>query len=377
MPNSPQASAELKLQSIGRWFSRRNVATIALVVGALAVLRNGVRYSGWEGSIDQALAAFPVAVNYNSSALLAIAIAALVPVEARSGALLNLIPQLVTILIILVLARRQLVRSLECVDQRACGITAIVAVSLTPTVTLLMGNIGFGRDWIPVLGLGLAALARTGRVALGGAVIAVLGNPEQAVVALGLFLLAVQSQPLRRWRRRGAVMFVAAVAVSLPLALWQSLSGSESRLTFLVSNFQSTLSAFVTDAYIATYAALSASWAIVLFWSLSQPAGRRLWPVWASVGLGIGVMALTTDGTRVFAIIITPTILVLILNLVEKFAKAEAQTGIPYVQRLLAGLLLVGILMPAVSWSRHAGIPATSASASLSDTMSRLLVEMR
>lgn len=364
-----------QLAMLGRFLARRSWITLCTGIVLFVVVKNGVRYSGWEGSINEALLAFPDAVNYNSSALLVMLVASFVPVEQRASSVLTLIPQVMTLVLVLILTARRIGVG-HGGRLKARQLAALVAVAASPIVTLLLGNIGFGRDWLPVLWLAVMVLAKNVGWSAFCVMLAAFSNPEQTVVAVAIILIAVQSSSLVSWRRRARLWAILATAVALPIFVWQFLSGEESRLLFLLNNLESTSRSFVGDPYISVYAGLSASWVIVILWSLLERPYGRVWPTWLALGLGFLSMAVTTDGTRVFSIILTPLILILIVQLTSPSTAELASARSDDYSAMLAIIVILSLMMPAVTWAGSAGLPATSSAASLVDTIHRLTSEL-
>ena len=355
------------LVAVGAWLMARSTLTLVMLLVGIVVIRNGMRFSAWEASVDLALAALPSASNYNSSALFSLLIAALLPETLRSGPLVTILPQVGTLVVIALIVRRRLILDTNGQASKAQRWAVIFAIGVSPIATLLMGNIGFARDWVPLLGLAMFVGARTRAVAIAGVVLAGLGNPEQTVFAIVLVLIATWSPALSNYRRLAATGLVASLVIFIPVQIWQVLSGTESRALFLIRNWHATVASFAPDAYIAVYASFSASWVIVVLWLAGSRRVGKIWPVLVGLLLGYVLMAFTTDGTRVFTIVATPLLLIGILSVVQAPEELVARSESPVTryEGLLGLILVAGLFMPAVTWSVNAVLPATSSVGSL------------
>ena len=363
------------LTNVGIWLVSRSTVLLTFIVVLLLVVRNGLRFSSWEPSISEAMVALPSAINYNSSAIIPMGLAKFIPNDLIDGPLVTLIPQLLTIGLLLLITGRSVARQLEILDRRIGVLIAVLAVALSPMVTILLGSGGFARDWIPILGLAGFAIFSRPAYAFIGLGFAALGNPEQALVAVLILAIASYSPQLIGFRKRALSGLVLAFLIFLPIQIWEKLSGSESRAIFLVHNLRRTLGAFLPDAYVAVYASLAASWVVVVIWIVVARKFGRVWPVVASLCVGYLMMAVTTDGTRVFSIIITPLLLVLIVQFSVRAAQRnEAMPPRPnnLGKLVVAFIAVLGVLMPAATWAVHGGLPATSALSSLKSTISDL-----
>lgn len=376
-PNSRSTNLSSCLMCLGAWMTSRSAVILVSIVVAIGVLRNGIRFSPWEPSIDLALVALPSAANYNSSAIFSLVIAAVIPSSLKGGALVTLIPQLVTLILVALLLRRRLIFDTHGRASKAQLWAVILAFSLSPIATLLMGNGGFARDWVPLLGLAIFVTACSRPIAIAGVVLASLGNPEQTVFALAIVLIATWSPALRNYRRITVHGLMASFVIFIPVQIWQAASGSDSRAVFLIRNWNETLGNFAPDIYIAAYASFSASWVIVVLWLANSRHVGIIWPILLGLFLGYVIMALTTDGTRVFTIVTSPLLLMAILSIVQAPEELVGRSEFaPKSHSGILGLILVaGLLMPPATWAVNAVLPSTSSTGSVLGVARSLIME--
>lgn len=294
-----------RIRPVGRWMVRLPTWMFALLLIAVGVVRIGVLPIGpeWVGWLRSAAASLPEPSQYLSSSVGPSVVMRVLggPPSLIWWAVGGGLWLIVFAVPILILARRG-------VRGRLLAIGVAASPAFAVTVTML----GHYDLWI-IAGSATLVLAKRNWVALLGALLAVLGNPEQALpsaFATLLVALAWRSRPLAL--RSLIYLGLAACTVGV-VAVWASAAGGPSRSGGYLSLVPLSVDAFLGVWPLAVYSWLGPLWLVVLALVL-------VIPLWSSRALALGgvvvlpgLMSITTlDGTRVFAAVGTGALVALV-----------------------------------------------------------------
>lgn len=197
------AHLERRLSAFATLLARIPRSAFVVFVFALAILRNGFDLFDLDWAVTgSAIDRLPEAVNYISWSWGNLLIARILGVQDQSSwYALHGVLTVVALLLPLVLVRR--LRRLE-------FHTFTVYWFLLPVVGSLLMWIGM-YDVISVIGAVIVALSRRLWQAAVGAVIMSAGNPEQAIIAAGAFLLVAHHTELKDHRRSAWAAFIVSL----------------------------------------------------------------------------------------------------------------------------------------------------------------------
>ena len=176
---------------------------------------------------------------------------------------------------------------------------AAMVILAGPIMWVVFGRVVHGDVFVIVAGIMLGLFGRKVPAAAAAALLALAGNPEQAVVmsvCLGVVSLA---QPFKAWRRGVTAAIVVSVAGWLLLNAWSRSAGVPTRLDVLGEKVRLSLELFFMQLPLQIYAGFGLS-ALVIIWAVADQ--RRVDAVLLVVGvLGIplAMTAITTDQSRV------------------------------------------------------------------------------
>jgi hypothetical protein len=187
-----------------------------------------------------------------------------------------------------------------------------IGLAASPAFAVTVTMLGHYDLWI-IAGSATLVLAKRAWVALLGALVAVLGNPEQALPsALAILLVALA------WRNRSLALRslvylgLASCAVVL-VAAWASAAGGPSRSGGYLSLLPLSVESFLGVWPLAIYAWLGPLWLAVLALILMLPPWRSRALALGGVVVVPALMSITTlDGTRVFVAVGTGALVALV-----------------------------------------------------------------
>ena len=188
---------------LGRWLVRMPGWVFAILLVAFALLRNGVNFLGtWYSTYPFLVESFPTPVHPFSASWASVVPAWVLGVSGDAGWMLFHGLAVAVVLVGLVVVP---MRVLPDVRGR---LVALVLVA-SPLATVLLQEIGRYDVWMIAGGV-IIALARRLWVVGVGALLAVTGNPDQAL-ALAVCFLVVSFAPSLRWLRPRTGVVVAVV----------------------------------------------------------------------------------------------------------------------------------------------------------------------
>jgi hypothetical protein len=168
-----------------------------------------------------------------------------------------------------------------------------------PIVWVLWG--GFGRTDVFVIvgGVLLATMGRLPQWAIPAAIIAILGNPEQAVMlSLSLLLLSI-TRTFKPWRMGALVSLTLSVTAFILLTLWSRSLGIPSRLDYFPPLVRQSVNWFFNSLPIELYAGFGIAIVLILWAILDQRMSQGFLVCVATVGLPVTMTALTLDQSRI------------------------------------------------------------------------------
>ena len=223
-------------------------------------------------------------------------------------------------------------------------ILAIVIV-LGPIGQVLMTNVGGHDAWMILGSLVTAAFGRKVGGVTVGVVLMSLGNPEQAVIAMGCLLVITLIPNFRERRRSTLFGLILAIALLGALSLYAMLVGVSTRGGYLEEYLLQGLNNFFINFPLSLFAILGISW-IVVAWILTDMSNRnRLFFLVGIIAVPLVFTAITVDQTRVFVGLSSAALMTALLDAVPRMHREAQLIGL---RNPLAWTLLVAVLLPAV-----------------------------
>lgn len=243
-------------------------------------------------------------------------------------------------------------------SRRLSSVDASVAVLLLACGsigTVLLGNVG-RSDVLVILGAALIGiLGQSWRWAAFGALLMLLGNPEQGVVGIIAYLLCCADPRLRERRRPALVALVIAVSGLGAVTLAARANGGSSRFAYLQEYLGNALYHFGHNWPLSIYAAYGVLWIIICF-ALLTGYGWSRWLVFAgAVALPMLATALTLDQTRVFVGVSAAAAFALVTETVPTLVGALTRLRAP----VLVLTLALAVMMPSLEIDFHGTVRAT------------------
>ncbi len=220
-----------------------------------------------------------------------------------------------------------------------------IVIILGPIGQVLMTNVGGHDAWMFLGALVTAAFGRKVGGVTAGVVLMSLGNPEQAVIAMGC-LLAITLIPNFRERRRSTLFgLLLAIALLGALSLYAMHVGVSTRGGYIEGYLLQGLHNFFINFPLSLFAILGISW-IVVGWILADMSNRnRLFFLIGIVVVPLVFTAITVDQTRVFVGLSGAALMTALLDAVPRMRRRAHLIGL---RNPLAWTLLVAVLLPAV-----------------------------
>jgi hypothetical protein len=204
-------------------------------------------------------------------------------------------------------------------------VLALICLGLGPTISVLLGNVG-RHDFLVIFGgiiLGLRGYRWWGAIV--GAALMLLGNPEQAVVALAIASLVSFVSRFKNYRTKVLTVTGAAFLIYLALEMWASSLGIQGRSDWLGYHFKVSLLNFLGNGYLSLFAGYSLLWILVL-WAVRKTGGReRVILIIAAIVVPFAVTLTTADQTRVFVGVSTAVLFMIISVDITPFTEALAR----------------------------------------------------
>ncbi len=285
-----QARIFKAFETCERWFSHRSVITVAILASFLGLLKAGIGVfespiwplDSWPRPVE---AYPPLTYGYR---LIGWAL------RAESRAVYTIIA-LLTIAVVVVTLGWLWQRSL---NQRQAMWVVLLTVG-GPISWVMWGGIGRTDGLVILGGVMLAILGRRIAWALVGSLLAILGNPEQAVI-LSLALLIITFTPrFGQWRRGSLASLVLASAVWVALTWWSHSLGVPSRTDYFTQLWRQSIHWFFIQFPLELYAAFGLAIFIIAVAILDQQLRHAMVLVTGALLVPLSITALTLDQTRV------------------------------------------------------------------------------
>lgn len=225
----------------------------------------------------------------------------------------------------------------------ALGRLIAIGVAASPAFAVTLSMLGHYDLWIIVGSAAVAVSTKRLLVAV-GAVIATLGNPEQAVLSAIAVLLVAFAWGNRRAICSGAIFLSIATLGFVGVWFWVSQSTSGSRSGSYLGLIGESMDSFVGLWPLAVYAWLGPLWIGVIFLLALLPRWWQRVVAFSGVIVLPGLMPMTTlDGTRVFVAVGTGALLSLVVHSLRGPLKDwKPSSGV------LGGAAMIGLLLPSV-----------------------------
>ena len=333
----------MHLKNIEEFLAHGRIWTISILLLLIALLKSGVAF---EVAAQNPQPAFPMPEP--GIAPTSFGLPALVEIFQLTGnaTAIGLMMFALTAIALSVFAF-QMLRS-----SRDSGLVLAGLVLLGPIGVVAFGNVG-RHDWFLLVGSLLFALKGSAvRWALVSSVLMVLGNPEQALLAV-LALLVLSGIPkFRRYRRPSlcATAFVSVAAAGL--TLWVELLWIDGRASWLGYHLVMGLQNFFVNLPLSIYAAYGAGWILVIALMLRTSGRFRAYAFVALVAIPLGATAITFDQTRVF---VGVSVLVSVVVYREMAGASVVWLTKTFPERWRVLLLGILIILPAIEIT-YAGI---------------------
>ena len=317
------------------WLGQRGVVVLGVLAALIAFAKSGI--SGLNAPVFP-LASWPEPVNmypFNSYGFRILG--RVLNIESTAGyALMGAVLIIATVLLAGLLFAR---------TSRPDVARLLVMIVLSgPVVWVLTGRIVHTDAFVILGGIVLGTVGTRLPWAAVGALLTILGGPEQAVVlSLGLYLLSVA--PAFRHYRRGAAVALGMSAFGwVALSAWSRAMGVPDRAELFLLLWKRSVSIFFVQIPLQLYAGFALS-LLVILWSLADQRRRdALIVIVAALGIPLAMTALTTDQSRVLVCVSIATTTAILVRYGPSFYDVLRRT-IRYPLAVTAG---VAILLPAL-----------------------------
>lgn len=278
--------------------------------------------------------------------------ASLVPIVAATGLLLLAIAIVIT-------ASRHVGSRLE-------GLLVLVVILMGPAITVFLNNFGRPDAFTITGGLMVGLLGRRPVWAVIGAVLMVLGNPEQAVVGTVLLLLLTLIPQLRSWRRGALISSAIALVSFASLVLYARSTGVGSRLQYLPELLGNSIYGFTANLSLGIYAGYAILWIVLGAFVLRLPAIQTLLVAVAAIVIPLAITAVTLDQTRVFVGVTTASIGAITASTAPHITRwlASQRFSLPAITMVAIGVFLPAfevsadhVVRPPFAWLYSSTIP--------------------
>lgn len=231
-----------------------------------------------------------------------------------------------------------------------------IVIILGPIGQVLMTNVGGHDAWMFLGALVTAAFGRkAGGVAI-GVVLMSLGNPEQAVIAMGCLLFITFIPNFKERRQPAFFGLILAIAFLVALSLYATLVGVSTRGGYIEGYLLEGLNNFFINFPLSLFAVLGISW-IVVGWVLADMSNRNRFMFFVGViAVPLLFTAITVDQTRVFVGLSSAALMTVLLDAVPRMHKEVQIAGL---RNALCWTFLLAVLLPAVliTYTGHASVP--------------------
>lgn len=291
-------------ESIGIRWQAYKLKKQALILLALYFLKNGINFE--VGNIRDAYLpasqALPKPIGYFSASLGNLIIAKFLGIKTIDSwvALHALLLILSFILIVALILNNSIYNKSDL-------LLIVFTLSSLQTLTGTLGK----YDVLTFFGGCCLILAKSEIVASCGAIILILGNPEQAIIATFCLLLLSANTEFKVWRKRALTALSLSCLIYLFIQFWMLNNAIISnRLTLIPYYLQLSVNHFLNNPTSSIWAWLGLGW-IPLIFTLVHFKNKSFFVNWFPLLVVPTVLTLiTADGARVFSLLILPSYLV-------------------------------------------------------------------
>jgi hypothetical protein len=291
------------IQGIGTKWISFTYASQCTVLLAVLLLKNtiGVETTNIRDAYLPASKSLPRPEGYFSASLGNLAIAKILGVRSVNSWIALHVLLLIAVLLFVAFIARQ--------SYLAPAGILILFIATIPVTGTLFSTIG-KYDVITFLGAVIVGLTRQRTSMLAGTLIMLLGNPEQAVVALVCLLIVSGIEEFRLPRSLIRSCLIFSIFFYLGIQIWMISSGVMSnRITLLPLWLGKSLSSFINAPFNNIWSWYGPVWLVILA-TILKVFGNERRRLLVSVLIIPGVATIVTaDGLRVFGIIALPSLL--------------------------------------------------------------------
>lgn len=232
---------------------------------------------------------------------------------------------------------------------------AVLVLATGSIGTVLIGNIG-RNDVFVILGASLLGLLGARWIwALTGTALMSLGNPEQAALAVLVYLMCCAAPVLRHRVRPAYAALALAVVVVIGISGWAAVEGASSRMGYLGEYLGNSLYHFGRDWPLSLYAVYGVLWLVIGFAVARVSGWPRISMALALILLPLLATATTLDQTRVFVGVSAAATFAVVHDFGSGLADALRKAGIP----VLGAVFVACLLLPSIEIDYHGTVRPT------------------
>lgn len=229
----------------------------------------------------------------------------------------------------------------------------ILLIAVSPVTGVLLGITRWAPDSIHIVGISLFILLRKNPWSFFWLGIATLSHPEQSSVAIVLVLLMSFTSTTTIYPRKALFGLLVTFSLVLLLRLTEFTRGFRSiRADDLGTAWNDNLIDFLSNSPAALYSSLSVSWIVVISWLWIHRQERMVWMLPITIIISFTLMAITSDGTRVFIGVFCGVLIILIADITrwasQSGQSSETSSGI---KLYFGALILIAVVFPLSVWS--------------------------
>lgn len=221
----------------------------------------------------------------------------------------------------------------------------VAALVLSGPITWILFG-GIGRvDALVVAGAALLGIkGREPKWAVLGAVVALMGAPEQAFIASGSLLLLALTPAFRSWRKGAILSLFVTSGAWIALQAWALSLGQGTRATVFGGLVRRSVQAFLVHLPLEVWAGFGLGLVFVA-WAIAASSGwNRLLIVGAVLGPPAFLTLVTTDQSRVWVLTSAATLLAVAVRYGEQIGSGARR----WLAAPLTVTLFLVVVLPAV-----------------------------
>ena len=220
------------------------------------------------------------------------------------------------------------------------GRIVLVVLLMGPVFTVLLSNVGRPDSFTLLGALVLGLKGRRIPWAITGALLMVLGNPEQTVMATTILLGLTAIPSLRAWRPGAVTALAIGLSSYLLLAAYARSAGVGSRLDYVLDLIGNSVYGFTANLSLSLYAGYAVLWLVLLVFALKLSRSQLTVLLVFAILLPVGITAVTLDQTRVFVGVSTAGIAAITVIAVGEFEGLSSRWGLKFPLLLVTAIAL-------------------------------------